>query len=63
MLLQQLCSSLCPYCGEMIELLVDSSVPQQDYIEDCQVCCQPMRVLVSIDENDVPSVETFHEND
>ena len=34
----------CPYCGEPITLLIDPSVPQQHYIEDCQVCCQPMQV-------------------
>ena len=30
----------CPYCGEPIEVLVDSSVESQHYIEDCQVCCR-----------------------
>lgn len=39
----------CPYCGEAIDLLVDASVGEQSYIEDCSVCCQPMRVTVVID--------------
>ncbi|MFK2932193.1 CPXCG motif-containing cysteine-rich protein [Dyella agri] len=30
----------CPYCGEVIELLLDESVADQCYIEDCAVCCQ-----------------------
>jgi hypothetical protein len=38
----------CPYCGEVIDLLVDGSVPQQSYIEDCPVCCRPMNVDVSV---------------
>ncbi|BCG64586.1 MAG: hypothetical protein methR_P2371 [Methyloprofundus sp.] len=38
----------CPYCGEMIDLLIDDSEPEQNYIEDCQVCCQPIIVDVSI---------------
>jgi hypothetical protein len=39
----------CPYCGEQIELVVDCSVSQQTYIEDCQVCCRPMIVAVTVD--------------
>ncbi len=35
----------CPYCGEAITVVLDLSVDKQDYIEDCEVCCQPMRVI------------------
>jgi len=38
----------CPYCGEPLEILVDGSVDEQEYIEDCQVCCCPMVIQVSI---------------
>lgn len=34
----------CPYCGELIELLIDCSVPEQSYYEDCSVCCRPILV-------------------
>lgn len=37
----------CPYCGEAITVLVDGSVARQDYVEDCEVCCQPMVLEVS----------------
>ena len=40
----------CPYCGERLEIIVDWSVRMQEYIEDCQVCCQPMMLKVTIDE-------------
>lgn len=36
----------CPYCGEVLELLIDGSLPRQRYTEDCAVCCQPMVVVV-----------------
>ena len=39
----------CPYCGESIELLIDDSVPEQEYIEDCQVCCRPITIVQSTD--------------
>ena len=35
-------SITCPYCGEVIDVLVDSSEAGQEYIEDCQVCCRPI---------------------
>ena len=40
----------CPYCGESIALLVDISAGDQRYIEDCQVCCRPITVTVTLDE-------------
>ena len=39
----------CPYCGESISVLVDDSVPEQCYVEDCQVCCRPIVLDVSVD--------------
>ncbi|MBT8040156.1 MAG: CPXCG motif-containing cysteine-rich protein [Xanthomonadales bacterium] len=39
----------CPYCGEPVTLLLDLSAGDQEYVEDCQVCCQPMLVAVSTD--------------
>ena len=39
----------CPYCGETIEILIDDSVGEADYYEDCSVCCQPIRLQVSVD--------------
>jgi len=47
----------CPYCGEPLELLVDPSAEAQDYIEDCQVCCQPMEVTVAADPDGYRSVQ------
>lgn len=35
----------CPCCGEAVEIALDpGSGNAQDYVEDCQVCCQPWRV-------------------
>ncbi|WP_211216985.1 CPXCG motif-containing cysteine-rich protein [Simiduia agarivorans] len=39
----------CPYCGEPITLIIDSSGGDQDYIEDCSVCCQPIQVHLRCD--------------
>lgn len=34
----------CPHCWETISFLIDTSVGQQQYIEDCEVCCNPIQV-------------------
>jgi hypothetical protein len=40
----------CPYCGEENEVSLDpGSGDVQEYVEDCQVCCQPWRVTVEYD--------------
>ena len=39
----------CPYCGECIELVLDTSAGPQRYIEDCQVCCRPITVHLGVD--------------
>lgn len=37
----------CPYCGEINEISLDpGSGSEQEYVEDCQVCCRPWRVRV-----------------
>ena len=38
----------CPYCGENLEILIDNSAGDQEYIEDCQVCCSPIEVSTQI---------------
>ncbi|MDB4421086.1 CPXCG motif-containing cysteine-rich protein [Pseudomonadales bacterium] len=53
----------CPYCGEVIEVLIDYSVPEQEYIEDCQVCCRPISFNVTIDHEGDASVVVTHENE
>lgn len=53
----------CPYCGEPIELLVDDSAGAQRYIEDCQVCCRPIVVSMSLDDNGMPQLDTAAEDE
>ncbi len=53
----------CPYCGESIEILIDPSVPSQRYVEDCQVCCRPMVMQVTVDAAGDAQVVARAEND
>ena len=34
----------CPYCFERISMLLDCSSEKQEYIEDCEVCCQAINI-------------------
>jgi transcription elongation factor Elf1 len=47
----------CPYCLAEISMLVDPSVSSQKYIEDCEVCCNPIEVQITIEENEIVSFE------
>lgn len=38
----------CPYCGERFTVLVDGSLPEQSYVEDCEVCCRPIVFDVAV---------------
>lgn len=40
----------CPYCGEAFETSADASGGPCKYVEDCQVCCQPIEMEVRVDE-------------
>lgn len=31
-------------------MLIDYSVPHQSYVEDCEVCCNPIQITVSISD-------------
>ena len=53
----------CPYCGEPIELLVDDSAGEQQYVEDCSVCCRPIVVTVVLDDDARPAVVVRAEDD
>jgi hypothetical protein len=56
----------CPYCGERISVLVDTSAVgdgSDSYIEDCQVCCRPIRLTVRLAGDGSFEVLGQHEND
>jgi hypothetical protein len=42
---------VCVYCLQVNEIVVDGSGGlNQKYIEDCQVCCRPNQLTITIDE-------------
>lgn len=47
----------CPFCGEDFTIVVDTSVEDQSYVEDCFVCCRPINFRVRCAEGELQSVE------
>lgn len=43
----------CPYCWEEISMLMDPSIIKQSYIEDCEICCNPIEVSPQFNENEL----------
>lgn len=39
---------VCPYCGQAQFIFLDISVRHQQYVEDCQVCCRPLELSVTV---------------
>lgn len=53
----------CPYCWEQIEVVVDCSVDEQEYIEDCSVCCRPIVIAVTIAGGEIASIDARSEDE
>ncbi|ABB24211.1 CPXCG motif-containing cysteine-rich protein [Pelodictyon luteolum] len=52
----------CPYCGQTMDLEIDCAAGNQQYTEDCPVCCKPVTIVVAIASNGTPSVEARPED-
>ena len=53
----------CPYGGEWLEIVIDASAGNQEYIEDCQVCCQPITFRIRLGAEGEPHVDVRGENE
>ncbi len=47
----------CPACGAPVSMLLETFGPttSQDYIEDCEVCCRPLRIRYVSAEHEIES--------
>ena len=50
----------CPYCWEEISMLLDPSITQQNYVEDCEICCNPIEINSQFNTNS--ELESFQAN-
>ena len=47
----------CPFCGQTIELVIDTSVGSQQFTADCEVCCRPFEVFAESKPGKILSLE------
>lgn len=47
----------CPYCWQNISVLLDPSVAEQVYVEDCEVCCRPIEIKTSFQQGELQGFE------
>ncbi|NAS12864.1 CPXCG motif-containing cysteine-rich protein [Poritiphilus flavus] len=47
----------CPYCWENISMLFDPSISRQTYIEDCEICCNPIEVSPEFNNGELSGLE------
>ena len=43
-------SFTCPFCGEVISMVLDAGGHSVTYIEDCEVCCNPLEITYTIED-------------
>lgn len=50
-------SFTCPWCWQTVTMVLDLSDPSQDYVEDCEVCCRPIRIRVQAEDGELIGFE------
>jgi len=54
----------CPHCGATFSVTLDCSAGSQQFVQDCEYCCQPILFLLEVGwEGSVESLEVRREND
>lgn len=54
----------CPYCGESFETAIDTSAgDDQQYVEDCAICCRPINVRVALATGGEVMIRTLRDDD
>lgn len=53
----------CPYCGETFAALVDTGAGDAEYVQDCEICCHPIRFRISVDPDGTTRVDAGREDE
>jgi len=53
----------CPYCCQVIDIVIDGTITQQNYVEDCHVCCRPIVLRISTDQDQNINIDANKENE
>ena len=47
----------CPYCWQYISILLDNSIVHQNFIEDCEICCNPIEINIEFVDKELANFE------
>ena len=47
----------CPHCWEEISVLLDPSIYEQAYVEDCEICCNPIDFQVQFNQRELQNFQ------
>ena len=47
----------CPYCGERISVFLDMAAETGQFVEDCEVCCNPIEVAYQVEDGKITAFE------
>ena len=50
-------SFICPFCGEEISMVLDLSVRRHTYVEDWEVCCNPLEISYTVEDDSLTHFE------
>jgi transcription elongation factor Elf1 len=43
----------CPHCWQKISMILDLSIEEQSYVEDCEVCCNPIQINYTAEDDEL----------
>jgi transcription elongation factor Elf1 len=46
----------CPFCGESISMVLEELYGAQSYVEDCQVCCNPIQISFDVEDGEIVDI-------
>jgi hypothetical protein len=49
----------CPFCGQYFDLAIDTSIAEQRFTTDCEICCRPFEVSVECEPGEILSLTTL----
>lgn len=53
----------CPYCWEQLDVIIENCGEDQQYVEDCQVCCRPINFHIIVNEYQKVQVNVFTDDE
>jgi len=48
----------CPFCGQTFEVGIDTSLAQQCFTTDCEICCRPIEVRAECKPGEILNLKT-----